>query len=149
LEAPITATKICAGRISPLPGSTRSTGLAGVIDEQALAGGMDLPHRRRQPALPGAVQLAPAAVVITVRLALPVFLPQQRAAPARRHADALLAAVAGIQYRLQNAVGQRRRQRPAQARRNGALQCQRDGAARQAQRSRDLPVAGAAFMLLA
>ncbi len=29
--------------------------LAGVIDEQALAGGMALPHGRRQPALPGAV----------------------------------------------------------------------------------------------
>jgi hypothetical protein len=29
--------------------------LAGIIDEHALAGRMSLPHRRRQPALPGTV----------------------------------------------------------------------------------------------
>ena len=138
-------------------------GLAGVIDEHALAGGMGLAHRRRQPALPGAVQLAPAAVAIAVRLALPVLLPQQHqrdAGPAQLVMDvgpiglglaplALLAAVAGIQHRLQHPVGQRRRQRPAQARRRGPLQGQRDGAARQAQRAGDLPVAGAAFVLQA
>src|SRR5215469_14301225 len=44
--------------------------LAGIIDKQAFTGGMNLSHRWRQPALPGAIQLAPAAVVITVRLAL-------------------------------------------------------------------------------
>src|SRR5487761_597155 len=62
---------------------------------------------------------------------------------------ALLAAMAGIQHRLQHPVAHRRRQRPAQPRRRGALQAQRDGAARQAQRPRDLPVAGAALVLQA
>ena len=62
---------------------------------------------------------------------------------------ALLAAVAGIQHRLQHAVGQRRRQRPAQPRRRDPLQGQRHGAARQAQRAGDRPVAGAALVLQA
>jgi len=121
---------------------------------------MDLAHRRRQPAFPGAVKLAPAAIAIAARLLLPVFLPEQHqrdAGPAQLVMDirpirlgfapgALLAAVAGIQHRLQHAVGQRHRQRPAQICRRNALQGQRDRAARDAQRSGDLPVAGAAFL---
>src|SRR5438309_6138858 len=33
--------------------------LAGIVDKHPLAGRMGLAHRRRQPAFPGAVQLAP------------------------------------------------------------------------------------------
>ena len=121
---------------------------------------MGLAHRWRQPAFPGAVQLAPPAVAIAVRRALPVLLPQQHqrdAGPAQLVMDidpiglglaprALLAAVAGIQHRLQHAIGQRRRQRPAQPRCGGALQAQPDGAARQAQRPGNLPVARPAVL---
>ena len=128
-------------------GVDQVNGLAGVIDKHPLAGGMGLAHRRRQPAFPGAVQFAPAAVGIAVRLALPVFLPQQHqrdAGPAQlvMHVGpiglglapcALLTAVTGIQHCLQHAVAQRRRQRPAQARRPDPLQGHGDGAARQAQ----------------
>ncbi len=135
--------------------------LAGIVDEHALAGRMGLAHRWRQPAFPGAVQLAPAAVGVTARLALPVFLPQQHqgdAGPAQLVVDmgsiglglapsALLAAVPGIQHRLQYPVGQRRRQWPAQSRHRDALQGQRHRAARDAQRSRDRPVSRAAFVL--
>jgi hypothetical protein len=98
-------------------------------------------------ALPGAVKLAPAAVGVTARLVLPVLFPQQHQGdpgPAQLVVDmgpiglglaprALLAAVSGIQHRLQHAVGQRRRQRPAQARRRDTLQGQRHRAARDAQ----------------
>ena len=49
--------------------------LAGIVDEHALAGGMRLSHRRRQPPLPGPVQLAPPAVAITTRLGGPIFFP--------------------------------------------------------------------------
>jgi hypothetical protein len=52
-------------------------GLTGIVDEHPLAGGMSLAHRRRQPAFPGAVQLAPATVAIVVRLPLTILLPQQ------------------------------------------------------------------------
>jgi hypothetical protein len=33
--------------------------LPGIVDEHALAGAMRLPHRRRQPTLPSAIELAP------------------------------------------------------------------------------------------
>ena len=59
---------------------------------------------------------------------------------------ALLTAVAGKQHRLQHAVGQRRRQWPAQTRRRDPLQRQRDGAAREAQRPRDLTIGRATFV---
>ena len=103
----------------------------------------------------------PSPSAIPARLPLPVFFPQQHqrdAGASQLMMDigpiglglapcALLVAMAGIQHRLEHPVGQRRRQRPAQIRRRGTLHGQRDGAAREAQRSGDLPVAGAAFVL--
>jgi len=135
-------------------------GLTGIVDEHPLAGRMSLAHRRRQPAFPGAVQLAPAAVAVAVRLPLPVLFPQQHqrnAGPAQLMMDigpiglhlaprTLLTAVAGIQHRLQHTVGQRRRQGPAQTRRRNPLQRQRDGAARDAQRPGDLTIGSATFV---
>ena len=50
---------------------------AGVIDEHALAGDMVLPHRRRQPRLPGAVELAKTAIAVAVRMDGTMLLPQQ------------------------------------------------------------------------
>jgi hypothetical protein len=116
--------------------------LAGVIDEHALAGRMGLPHCRRQTAFPGAVKLAPAAVAVAAGLPLPILLPQQHQGDARpaplvmdmaQSGSALLSlpgAVPGIEHRLQHAVGQGRRQWPAQTGRRDALQGRPDGALR-------------------
>jgi len=93
-------------------------GLPGIIDKHALAGRMRLPHGRRQPALPGAVQLAPAAVAVAVGFGLPIFLPQQHqgdAGPAQLVVDmgpirlgpatrSLGTAGAGVKHRLQHRV---------------------------------------------
>jgi len=56
--------------------------LPGVVDEQPFTGSVHLPHGRRQPGLPAAVQLAPAAVPAGVAGA--VFFPEQQ----QRHARA-------------------------------------------------------------
>ena len=49
LDAPSTATKICAMRISPVePVDDNRHAVARIIDEQPLAGHMRLPHRRRK-----------------------------------------------------------------------------------------------------
>jgi hypothetical protein len=56
-------------------------------------------------------------------------------------------ALPGIEHRLQHAVGQCRRQWPAQTGRCDALQGQPDGAARNPQRSGDRPVGRSAFVL--
>ena len=50
---------------------------AGVIDEQALAGDVVLPHGRRQPRLPGAVELAETAIAVAVGVDGAMLLPQQ------------------------------------------------------------------------
>ena len=52
-------------------------GRAGVIDEQALAGNVALPHGWRQPRLPGAVELAVAAIAVAVGMDSAMLLPQQ------------------------------------------------------------------------
>ena len=137
--------------------------LAGIVDEQPLAGRVRLPHGRRQPALPGPVELAPAAVGIAVRLSGAVLLPQQHerhAGPAQLAVDmgpvrlrlppeALLAARAGIEHRLQHALAQRLRQRPGKPRRGKAFEGESHGAAGNAERARDRPVARTAGMLQA
>ena len=137
--------------------------LAGIVDEQALAGRVRLPHGRRQPALPGAVELAPAAVAIAVRFGGAVLLPQQHerhAGPAQLAVDmgpvrlrlppeALLAAPAGIEHRLQHAFAQRLRQRPSKPRRSKTVEGESHGAAGNAERARDRPVAGTTGMLQA
>ena len=136
-------------------------GLPGIVDKHALAGRMRLAHRRRQPALPGAVQLAPAAVAVAVGFGLPVFLPQQHqgdTGPAQLVVDmgpirlglatrSLGTAGAGIQHRLQRPVAQCRRQRPAKLRGGNPLEGERDGAARHPDRARNGSLGGAAFVL--
>jgi hypothetical protein len=123
--------------------------LSGVVDEQALAGGMRLPHGRRQPALPAAIELAPAAVAVAVGRGLPVLLPQQHqgdAGAAQLVMDvrpirlglaphAALAAGAGIEHRLQHPVAQRCRQRPMKLRRRKPIEGHGYRAARNPQRS--------------
>ena len=53
-------------------------GAAGEIDEQLLAGDMDLAHRRLQPPGPGPVEIAEPGIAEAVGGAGAVFLPQQR-----------------------------------------------------------------------
>jgi len=50
--------------------------LAGVVDEQFVPGHMLLAHRRRQPPLELAEQLAKTAVRVAVRMDRPIFVPQ-------------------------------------------------------------------------
>lgn len=52
--------------------------VAGIIDEELVAGRMRLAHRHRQAAFPGAVELAEPRIAIPVGLARNVFLPQDR-----------------------------------------------------------------------
>jgi hypothetical protein len=48
---------------------------AGVVHEQALTGDVGLPHRRRQSAFPGPIQLTEAAIAISLRVRGAVLLP--------------------------------------------------------------------------
>src|SRR3954452_13598170 len=135
--------------------------LAGIVDEQAFARRMRLPHRRRQPPLPGTVELAPAAVGIAIRLGGAVLLPEQheRDAGATQLAmdtgpvrlplppETLPGAGAGIEHALEHAVAQRLRQRPGETRRGETLEREGHRAAGDAERSRDRPVARPAGML--
>jgi hypothetical protein len=50
---------------------------AGVINKHALAGDMALAHGRRQPPLPGAIELAIASIGVTVGVNDAMLLPQQ------------------------------------------------------------------------
>jgi hypothetical protein len=65
-------------RLTDLPrgGVHDADALAGIVDENLVAGDMVLPHHRRQPPLEAAEQIAEAAVAISFRMRRPVFLPQ-------------------------------------------------------------------------
>jgi hypothetical protein len=97
--------------------------LPGEVDEQPLPRRVHLPHRRRQPALPAPIEVAPTTIAVAVGLLAPVFVPQQHQRDTRpaqfavhRHPVRLglspqpnLRPAAGEQQRLQRAVRQRRR----------------------------------------
>ena len=53
-------------------------GVAGVINEQFVATHVGLAHRNRELALPASVQLAEARVTVALRIALNVFVPEDR-----------------------------------------------------------------------
>ena len=121
--------------------------LAGIVDEDLVAGDMVLPHGRREPALERTEELAEAAVAIAVGMDGPILLPEdlQRDAGLLQLDDSigpvglgpatlsLLDAGAGEEPALQGLVGQLARQGPAQARLFGALEVLLDGAARDPQ----------------
>ena len=109
---------------------------AGVVDEHALAGDVALPHGRRQPCLPGAVELAEAAVAVAVGVDGAMLLPQQLQRhpwPAQLAVDrrpvwlrpTILGRPRGrrVEPDLQRLVRQAFRQRPAQARRAAPAGC--------------------------
>ena len=50
--------------------------LAGVIDEDLIAGGMVLAHHRGEPALELPVEIAEPGVAVAVRMGLPVLLSE-------------------------------------------------------------------------
>ena len=102
---------------------------AGVIDEQALAGDVALPHGRRQPRLPGTIELTIAAVAVAVGVDGAMLFPQQLQRhpwPAqltmRRRPIRLRPAILGrqrvqwVEPELQRLLGQACRQRPSEAR---------------------------------
>ena len=80
LDAPsIPATKICAGaRIAPLlePIDDDRDAVAGVVDEQPLAGGVRLAYRHRQRLLEGSIKLAEPRVAVAARIRGDVFVPR-------------------------------------------------------------------------
>ena len=49
--------------------------LSGIVDEQPLAGWMNLPHCRRQPAFPIAIELPKTGITVSLRILRAVFLP--------------------------------------------------------------------------
>lgn len=51
--------------------------MLGIVHEQLLSGRMVLAHHQNQLSPPGPVVLAEPAVLITVRVGLPVLLPEQ------------------------------------------------------------------------
>ena len=90
-------------------------GLAGVVDEQALARCVGLPHRRRQLLVPAPVVLAERAVLVAVRLLGLLLFPQQF----QRHALAAQFIVHGRPGRRQPLYRRRfagREQQPLQSR---------------------------------
>ena len=85
---------------------------AGVIDEHALAGDVALPHGRRQPRLPGAIELTVAANAVTVGVDGAMLLPQQL----QRHPRPAQLAVNRRPVRLRPPIlgrDRRRREEPA------------------------------------
>src|SRR5262245_48568053 len=56
---------------------------AGVIDKHPLAGDMRLAHRRRDPLLPGSVQVAKTRVRVPAEMFLAILLPEQLQRDAR------------------------------------------------------------------
>ena len=131
--------------------------LAGIVDEDLVAGIVILPHARRQPALEAAEQLAEATVAVPVGLDRPVFFPEHHHGDAgllqiddqlgpvglRAAAEARLDPGPGEQPGLEGIVGEIARQRPAQPHVRGARQVLLNGAAGHAQHACDLAAAGA------
>ena len=106
--------------------------VAGVIDEQPLAGGVRLPHRHRQRLFEGAIELAKPRIAVAARIGGDIFVPQNRqgdvlalqlamhARPVRLRDPPMapFAAPGGVERRLQRVVVHSLRQRPGQS---GAL----------------------------
>jgi hypothetical protein len=81
-EAPSTATKISASRISPVVGSAIPIRLPEIVYERLFSGDMVLAHHRRQPSFEPAKQIAETAVAIALAMDLSVFFPEDH----HRHA---------------------------------------------------------------
>ena len=107
--------------------------IAGVIDEQPLAGRVRLPHRRRQLRFKAAIELAKPRIAVTARIGGDIFIPDDHQGdvlalqlPMNRRPIRLGVAamtpfgpVIGVKRRLQVAVAHAVRQGPTQP---GALE---------------------------
>jgi hypothetical protein len=126
--------------------------VAGIIDEQPLAGGVRLPHRHRQRLLESPVELAEPRVAVAAGVGGDVLVPQDQqgdvlALQLAMHAGpiglldapmATLAAPAGVERRFQRRVVHALRQGPGQARGLRPLQRLPHCRARQAEPPGDL-----------
>ncbi len=72
-------------RLADLAGQRVDDGdlLAGIVDEDLVAGDMVLPHRRRQPPLEAAKQIAEPAVAVAAGMDRAIFFPQDQQGDAR------------------------------------------------------------------
>ena len=100
--------------------------VAGIIDEQPLAGGVRLPHRHRHRLLEGSIELAEPRVAVAARVRDDVFVPEDQqgdvlALQFAMHAGPIrlcdapvapFAAPAGVERRLKRAVAHVLRQGP-------------------------------------
>ena len=126
--------------------------LARIVDERLLPGDVVLAHHGGQPPFETAKQIAEAAVAVTLRMDLSVFLPEDRhrdartlelarqGRPVRLGPPPLALRDLGppIQPRFQSLVGDVVRQRPGQPGRRRPLQIVLDRRARHAKTSPDL-----------
>ncbi|MER8596017.1 hypothetical protein NKH33_31580 [Mesorhizobium sp. M1182] len=76
LDAPSTATKISASRISTGLAINNRDLLAGIVDEDLVVGRMLLAHRRRKPLLETAKEFAEATVAISFGMRPTILLPE-------------------------------------------------------------------------
>ena len=127
--------------------------LAGIVDEDLVAGGMILAHGRQQAAFELPEQIAEAAVAIAVGMSVAILLPEHHqvdAGPLRLAGEAgpirigaaaepALHASMGEQARFENGVRQITGQWPGKPGGRGALEVVLDRAARHAERVPDLP----------
>ena len=104
--------------------------VAGIIDEQPLAGGVRLPHRHRHRLLEGSIKFAESRVAVAAGVRGNIFVPQDQQGDVLalqfamhrgpvRFLDppmAAFAAPAGVERRLKRLVVHALRQRPGQAR---------------------------------
>ena len=134
--------------------------LAGVVDENLVAGDVMLAHHRREATLKLAIQIAEPRVAVAVRMNLAILLPQhhqidarplelaRQCRPVRLAAapPARLDAAASKQSLFENLVAPLGRQRPTDPRRPRPFKIVLDGAARHSERAPDLPCAYAVVM---
>src|SRR5277367_3955061 len=85
-------------------------GRARIVDEQPLAGDMQLPHGRRKAPLPGAVQLTVPRIAVTVGIDAAMLLPQQL----QRHARSAQFAMDRPPVRLRSPILRRNLRRRIQ-----------------------------------
>jgi hypothetical protein len=132
-------------------------GLAGVVDEQLVAGDVVLSHHRGQPPPPELIELAESAQPVAVGLLDPVFLPQQAQGHARplqlgmdprpiRLCTVALAWRRRKEPALQLGVVQFVGQGPAHAAISGAMNVVGHGGVADAERATDRPIAQPAAM---
>ena len=126
--------------------------VAGIIDEQPLAGRMRLPHRRRQRRFKAAIELAKPRITVTAGIGRDIFIPDDHQGdvlalqlPMNRRpirlgvpAMAPFTPSIGVKRLLQHGIHHAVRQGPTQSRALEALQGLPHSRGRQAKTPRDI-----------